>query len=60
IYADGEDADWKTNPTSYQIMGKEVTAADTLSVTMAKGGGQAVSFMPAVDRIISFSNEIKQ
>ncbi|MDE5677045.1 glycoside hydrolase family 97 protein [Phocaeicola sp.] len=60
IYADGEDADWKTNPTSYQIMSKEVTAADTLSVTMAKGGGQAVSFMPAVDRIISFSNEIKQ
>lgn len=45
IYADGEDADWKTNPTSYQISEKEVTAADTLSVGMAKGGGQAVSFM---------------
>ena len=46
IYADGEDADWKTNPTSYQIKDKEVTAADTLSVVMAKGGGQAVSFIP--------------
>ena len=49
IYADGEDADWKTNPTSYQISEKEVTAADTLSVVMAKGGGQAVSFIPITD-----------
>ena len=49
IYADGEDADWKTNPTSYQIKDKEVTAADTLSVVMAKGGGQAVSFIPITD-----------
>ncbi len=46
IYADGADADWKTNPTSYQIMEKEVTNADTLEVVMAKGGGQAVSFLP--------------
>lgn len=46
IYADGEDADWKTNPTSYRITEKEVTAADTLSIVMAKGGGQAVSFIP--------------
>ena len=49
IYADGEDADWKTNPTSYQITEKEVTAGDTLSVAMAKGGGQAVSFMPVAE-----------
>lgn len=46
IYADGEDADWKTNPTSYRITEKEVTSSDTLSVVMAKGGGQAVSFIP--------------
>lgn len=46
IYADGEDADWKTNPTSYRITEKEVTSADTLSVVMAEGGGQAVSFIP--------------
>ena len=49
IYADGEDADWETNPTSYQITEKEVTAADTLSVVMAKGGGQAVSFVPVAE-----------
>lgn len=49
IYADGEDADWETNPTSYQIINKEVTVTDTLSVVMAKGGGQAVTFIPAAD-----------
>ena len=48
IYADGPDADWKTNPTSYTISEREVSAADTLEVAMAPGGGQAVSFMPAM------------
>ena len=46
IYADGEDADWETNPTSYRIEEKTVTSADVLTVVMAKGGGQAISFMP--------------
>lgn len=44
IYADGADADWETNPTSYEITEKTVTSADTLNVVMAKGGGQAVTF----------------
>ena len=48
IYADGPDADWKSNPTSYVITERDVTAADTLEVAMAPGGGQAVSFMPAI------------
>ncbi|MCD7794713.1 MAG: glycoside hydrolase family 97 protein [Alistipes sp.] len=48
IYADGPDADWKTNPTSYTISEREVSAADTLDVAMAPGGGQAVSFMPVM------------
>lgn len=46
IYADGEDADWETNPTSYDIVKREVTSTDTLDVKMAKGGGQAVTFLP--------------
>ncbi|MEG2060369.1 MAG: glycoside hydrolase family 97 protein [Alistipes sp.] len=46
IYADGANADWKTNPTSYLISEREVTAADSLDVVMASGGGQAVSFKP--------------
>lgn len=46
IYADGENADWKTNPTDYIITKRVVTNKDSLSIMMAKGGGQAVSFMP--------------
>jgi alpha-glucosidase len=46
IYVDGEDADWETNPTSYRIEEKMVTSADVLTVVMAEGGGQAVSFLP--------------
>ena len=49
IYADGEDADWKTNPTSYQRKDKEVTAADTLSDVKAKGGGQTKRIIPIPD-----------
>ena len=46
IYADGANADWETNPTSYEILEKTVTTEDTLSIRMAKGGGQAIAFIP--------------
>ena len=46
IYADGANADWETNPTSYEILEKTVTTDDTLSIRMAKGGGQAITFIP--------------
>lgn len=46
IYADGKEADWETNPTSYEIIEKMVTADDDLEIIMAKGGGQAITFMP--------------
>lgn len=46
IYADGKKADWKTNPTDYQIIKRVVCSKDFLRVVMAKGGGQAISFMP--------------
>ena len=46
IYADGADADWQSNPTSYTISEREVTAADSLEVRMAPGGGQAVTLIP--------------
>lgn len=46
IYADGKEADWITNPTAYEIIEKQVTAEDTLSVDMARGGRQAITFMP--------------
>lgn len=47
IYADGPDADWRTNPCSYVISEKTVTSDDVLNVVMASGGGQAVTFIPA-------------
>ncbi len=44
IYADGDDADYKKNPQSYKIWKQNVTSADVLSMTMAAGGGFAISF----------------
>lgn len=45
IYADGEDADWRTNPYSMRYEERPVTAQDTLPVRMASGGGCAVRFV---------------
>lgn len=46
IYADGKNADWKVNPTDYQITERIVSSGDSLDIVMASGGGQAVSLMP--------------
>ena len=44
IYADAEDADYRNNPQAYMIRKQNVTSEDTLSMTMARGGGFAISF----------------
>ena len=44
IYADAPDADYATNPQAYTITRKQVTAADTLTLDMARAGGFAISF----------------
>jgi len=44
IYSDGDDAHWKTNPTSYKIEKKITSHNDTLFIKMAAGGGCAVTF----------------
>lgn len=44
IYADGADADYRTNPMSYVVSRKVVTSADTLPIVMGPGGGLAVRF----------------
>ena len=44
IYADAEDADYKDNPQAYKIWKQDVTSLDVLSMTMARGGGFAISF----------------
>ena len=45
IYADASDADYKQNPQAYMIEKKTVTADDILAMTMARGGGFAISFV---------------
>lgn len=47
LYLDGEDAHWDENPTSYRIENRTVTAADTLVLPLAAGGGAAISLFPA-------------
>lgn len=42
IYADGPDADWKTNPQSYEIRQENVDHRSTLTLELAPGGGQAI------------------
>ena len=46
IYRDADNADWKTNPYAYVIEKKTVTAADSLVLNMASGGGFAISLCP--------------
>ena len=44
IYRDGEKAEWKHNPYELVIEQKEVSAKDTLNVSLATSGGVAVRF----------------
>ena len=44
VYADAPDAHYADNPQAYRITKQTVTPAGTLPVTMAPGGGFAVSF----------------
>lgn len=46
IYADGEDADYKTNPTPINIVKKQVNSNDKLILKLVPGGGQAIRFLP--------------
>ena len=46
IYADGKNADYKTNPQAYTITKKKVNAKTTLRLHSAAGGGFAISIRP--------------
>ncbi len=46
IYRDGPNADWKGDRTDIVIEQQTVTAADTLTLRLAPGGGQAIRFVP--------------
>ena len=45
IYADAPDADYKKNPQAYTITTRDVTSSDVIPITMAPGGGFAISFV---------------
>ena len=47
IYADAPDADYRTNPEAYEISSKKVTSKTDLKMKMARGGGFAISIVPA-------------
>ena len=47
IYADAENADWKNLPEAYKIEKFIVDCTSILKLKLAKGGGAAISFMPA-------------
>ena len=44
VYADASDAHFRNNPQAYTITRRTVTPADRLDLTMAPGGGFAISF----------------
>ncbi|WP_233263108.1 glycoside hydrolase family 97 protein [Cognatiluteimonas profundi] len=46
IYRDGDGAHWKTAPFAFARETKRVTSADTLTLRLAPGGGEAIRFMP--------------
>lgn len=45
IYRDGEKADWKRAPQDIVIEERKVTSANTLTLRLAPGGGQAIRFV---------------
>jgi alpha-glucosidase len=45
IYADGDKAEWRTNPTDVKYEERIVTSAETLRVKLATSGGCAIRFI---------------
>jgi hypothetical protein len=49
IYRDGDKAHWKDNPMEYQIAKFEISNKSVLKLTLAAGGGAAVSIKPVAE-----------
>lgn len=47
VFADGEKADYRTNPMDLAISDEKLTAESTLKLNLAPGGGAAVIIMPS-------------
>jgi len=46
IYEDAKDAHWKNNPIAYKISTIEVSSKSSIKLSLAPGGGTAISFEP--------------
>ncbi len=46
LYIDGKDAHWDKNPTSYTIQKVEIDSKSQISLSLASGGGAAISIIP--------------
>lgn len=46
VYRDGDGAHWKTAPFKFTRETRTVTSADTLTLSLAAGGGTAIRFTP--------------
>jgi alpha-glucosidase len=46
IIMDGDDSDYRTHRESYRTVNRIVTAADTIKVKLAPGGGACVLLLP--------------
>jgi glucan 1,4-alpha-glucosidase len=57
LYADGKDADYDTNPTSYQIKKGLVNAKTKISTQLARSGGFALSLIEAT---VADKKEVKK
>jgi alpha-glucosidase len=44
IYRDAPNADYRTNPVAYEIVKQTVSSSDRLALSLAPGGGAAISF----------------
>ena len=47
VYADADDADYQANPEAYKITSRKVTSKTSLKMKTARGGGFAISVVPA-------------
>jgi len=47
VYADGRNADWRSNPYDYDITETRVHRDSVLGLNLAPGGGAAVRLRPA-------------
>jgi hypothetical protein len=59
VYSDAKDADWDKNPMVYKIEKFIVTADSKTRISLAPGGGAAVSIKPAVESDIKEYKRIK-